>query len=522
MRLLTKGRLILIILFSLVVTSTYVAFNRVDTHYLESIEAKKELLLSKSISLFEAMLYSREWNVNLGGVYVKQKDGLEPNPYLIDNSLSIDSNNTFVKINPAWMTRQLSELMNKSSDKYYRITSLKPLNPENAPDDFEVEALKYLEENPSEKYYYKISTNTFSKDKEMYNFMGKLDTKVSCLECHAGQGYKVGDVRGGIRISIPIDKYEEAVFLDREAYRFDIYLLFLFVFMVLAFISIIVYIFRRREARLEKFNNALDDKVKERTKELDILNAELETRVKVEVDKSKDKDKLLIAQSRHAAMGEMISMIAHQWRQPLSSISMDCNSMMIDIEMDEIDKNEFKDYATGIIEQTEHLSNTIDDFRNFFRQDKDKESVLVSEVVSECFKIIGESLKSHGITYEVKVCEDESRRDIYSRELLQVLINILNNSKDAMGVIKAENPKVIVDISQTDGDTIISICDNGGGISEDVIQRIFEPYFTTKEKMDGTGLGLYMSKMIVESSFNGKIEVQNKDNGVCFYITLVF
>lgn len=232
-----------------------------------------------------------------------------------------------------------------------------------------------------------------------------------------------------------------------------------------------------------------------------------------------EKEEIMIAQSRHAAMGEMISMIAHQWRQPISVISMDANNVLVDIELESVDNDSLRSDVSDIIKQTKYLSQTIDDFRDFFKPSKIKDEVLVSDVFTEAFSVISKSLENNNIEV-VNNFQTETKLLIFSRELLQVFLNILKNAKEAL-IENREESRVIVNKIFEDSDSIIiSMCDNGGGVKEEILQKIFEPYFTTKDTKNGTGLGLYMSKTIIEKHLKGSIVAFNQDEGVCFEIRL--
>jgi len=230
-----------------------------------------------------------------------------------------------------------------------------------------------------------------------------------------------------------------------------------------------------------------------------------------------DKEEIMIAQSRHAAMGEMISMIAHQWRQPISVIAMDANNILVDVELDAIEKESLKTDLDDILHQTNYLSQTIDDFRNFFKPTKMKDEVLVSDVFKESFLVIDKSLENNNIEV-INNFSTDTKVFIYSRELLQVFINILKNAKEALIENRDDNRKIINNIYEDNGYIIIKICDNAGGIKEDIVDDIFNPYFTTKDSMNGTGIGLYMSKTIIEKHFNGVISAYNNEDGACFEI----
>ena len=243
------------------------------------------------------------------------------------------------------------------------------------------------------------------------------------------------------------------------------------------------------------------------------------TKQKALEDEIKKQSDIMMSQSRHAAMGEMISMIAHQWRQPLSTISMGANNMIADIELEIIEADTFKKMLHQILAQIQHLSKTIDDFRNFLKPDRTKHSTTVVSVVNDVIGIMDKSLVNNNIKLLLNN-QSDTELFIYSRELLQVYINIINNAKDIL-VENFDIDRVIkIEIYNEDDYVVSTVCDNAGGIKDDVIEHIFEPYFTTKGKKNGTGLGLYMSKIIVEEHLHGRLEVYNSDEGACFKISI--
>ncbi len=237
--------------------------------------------------------------------------------------------------------------------------------------------------------------------------------------------------------------------------------------------------------------------------------------------KLQEQEEIIISQSQHAAMGEMISMIAHQWRQPLSVISMDANNILADIELDLLDNQSLKNSVNNINNQTQELSKIIDDFKNFFRPNKIEDEIVIDDIIHEVIKMIGKSLEYHDINIEVKSYSSKKIKT-YSRELMQVFINIINNAKEAIIINNMQIKYINIVIESKDNKMYIKICDSGGGISADLIDKIFNPYFSTKDKKNGTGLGLYMSKTIIEKHLNGIIKVYNKDKGACFEIQLPY
>ena len=234
----------------------------------------------------------------------------------------------------------------------------------------------------------------------------------------------------------------------------------------------------------------------------------------------KHKDELLIAQSRHAAMGEMISMIAHQWRQPLTIVAMSANNILADIELDTIDNESLENEMKEIIDQTQELSKTIDDFRNFFKPIKNSEFVTIKQVIDNTIKVIGKSLENNNVKVDI-ILNSKKEIKTYPRELMQVFINILNNAKEALIDNNVDNKTIIIEVDNQENGVIITICDNGGGIDKAILPKIFNPYFSTKHNKSGTGLGLYMSKTIIEKHLNGIIRVyNNKNDGACFLMEL--
>lgn len=258
------------------------------------------------------------------------------------------------------------------------------------------------------------------------------------------------------------------------------------------------------------------------------MNATLEKRVKEEVEKNRQKDLILQQQSKQAAMGEMISAIAHQWRQPLSSIAVltqDYEEAFLHNEMDlaYIQKN------TGqMMEQIRYMSHTIEDFRNFFKPDKIKNGFYVAETIGKVFMLLSSQLKNSAIEYSL--VNNLSGSDMivgYENELKQVLINLINNARDAIvdkmhaGGFRGTTGRIRIVMENGDENTIkIRVCDNAGGIAAENMEQVFMPYFTTKSETEGTGIGLYIAKKIVEDHFGGQISVQNNEAGANFVITL--
>ncbi len=249
------------------------------------------------------------------------------------------------------------------------------------------------------------------------------------------------------------------------------------------------------------------------------LNIELKRRVNEEVEKSRDKDKMISHQGKLIAMGEMIENIAHQWRQPLSQV----NSAVLIIDDLMYQKNyrdpEVEAKLLEIESLTKYMSNTIDDFKNFFDSNKEKKTFILNDAVHNAISILKGTLNSNNINIEFNTYF-VYRFCGYQSELQQVVMTILNNAIDVLVQREIESPKIVVDIKKSANHFYITFEDNAGGVDDKIINKIFEPYFTTKHKAQATGLGLYMSKMIIEDSLEGTLEVSNKNQGAEFKICL--
>ena len=260
--------------------------------------------------------------------------------------------------------------------------------------------------------------------------------------------------------------------------------------------------------------------LKIKSDEINELNRTLETRVEDGLRKNRAKDAQLIHQSRLAQMGETISMIAHQWRQPLNSISAESANLLLKTRLGSANDEIIIQGSQNISKYSQHLSDTIDDFKDFFKPDKERILTNYNDIVSSVCNIIDNSLEMKNISM-IKELSCHENFESYPNELKQVILNLIKNSEDALLENEVKEPFIrIVTYVNSNNRCILEISDNAGGIDEKIIDKIFDPYFSTKSKKDGTGLGLYMSKMIIEEHCNGKIIVQNKEDGVVFRILL--
>jgi len=252
-----------------------------------------------------------------------------------------------------------------------------------------------------------------------------------------------------------------------------------------------------KQVQLENSNNSLQEKVSQAIAEL------------------RQKDQVLIIQGRQAAMGEMIGNIAHQWRQPLNALAILLGNIQLAYQYEELNAEYLKrtvENGNGLIQK---MSSTINDFRNFFKPDKKYVCFAVLDQVRQAIALIEAGLKNLNIAIQLDVTHTFTLKG-FPNEYSQVLLNLLLNARDAVIESGVSAGKITVHLHEQDGNGCVAVRDNGGGIPAEIIERIFEPYFSTKNM--GTGIGLYMSKMIIERSMDGVIEVHNSADGADFVI----
>ena len=242
---------------------------------------------------------------------------------------------------------------------------------------------------------------------------------------------------------------------------------------------------------------------------------ELDRRVKEEIDNRREKEQMLMHQSKLAALGEMLGNIAHQWRHPLTRLSLLVQNLEMAFKMNKLDEERFEKFKENALMQINYMSNTIDDFTNFFKRDTQKVEFYPADIIKEALKLIEGRLKQNRVTVCLDVKNSEPVTG-YRTEFSQVILNIINNAVDALKEKNIQDRKIWIRVEGKK----IEIEDNAGGVPEEIKDKIFEPYFTTKFQSQGTGIGLYMSRVIITQHFNGTIKVYNSENGAVFQIIL--
>lgn len=290
---------------------------------------------------------------------------------------------------------------------------------------------------------------------------------------------------------------------EDKKFNFKLFLQLLSLFLLI--IAAVLY----RQHFLKKMNKELKQKVDEKTHELQLINRELEQRVAQEVEKNIKKDQMLSRQSKMAAMGEMIENIAHQWRQPLSIISTGASGMRLKKELNNLDDAFFFETVDTIIKTSHYLSTTIDDFRYFFKPNKDKAIFSLKRCCERSVELLKPKLRGIEIVLDL----EDVMHFGFENEMVQVFMNMINNSKDALEQCSESKKYIFITVYQNNEGAIIEFKDNAGGIPDELLNKVSEPYFTTKHKAQGTGIGLYMCEEIISKHMNGVLDVSN----LCFH-----
>ncbi len=323
-----------------------------------------------------------------------------------------------------------------------------------------------------------------------------------------------------IAVGVYVDDIEEEIALKRELLQKRVknqvvqnILLFLLFLSIAIVISILV------SQKIDEVLKSYQRRVYSKSVALKELNETLEKRVEEEIEKNREHEQLLVQKSRFIALGEMISNIAHQWRQPLSELSSIFMNIKFMYELGKLDNDIMKKKSKEAETVLEYMSHTIDDFRNFFMPKKEKEKFNLRLAMDSIMTIISSTLSNNHIN--ITICVDNTiTLNTYLNEFEQVVLNIITNAKDVLIEKNIENPWIKVYTQEDTNNVTIFIEDNGGGIQVKPRSKIFEPYFTTKSDSNGTGIGLYMSKIIVDKNMKGKLKVRDGEYGARFEIVI--
>lgn len=257
--------------------------------------------------------------------------------------------------------------------------------------------------------------------------------------------------------------------------------------------------------------------VKNEEQKLQSLNKTLAQKVKEGIEEAKRKDKAILQQSKLARMGSMISMIAHQWRQPLTQLSGILMELETATTFKKVDEEHILKSISKSDKMIEYMSNTIDDFRNFYKPDKKKEDFYALDSCKRAINLASASLKDSSIELILDVKDDKLVYG-YPTEYAQVILNLISNARDVLVEKRVKKPKINIVIDIEQNSSIVVVKDNAGGIKDEHFDLIFDPYFSTKDSSKGTGLGLYISNLIIEKNMRGELSVQNDKEGAVFTV----
>jgi signal transduction histidine kinase/ActR/RegA family two-component response regulator len=263
-----------------------------------------------------------------------------------------------------------------------------------------------------------------------------------------------------------------------------------------------------RKQELVTINNNLENIIEEQTKELKNINSTLKEKINKEVEQSRTKDIIMFQQSKSASMGEMISNIAHQWRQPISAVNAIIQGIQLKNRLNKLDTEYIETQASNASEIIQKMSATINDFRDFFKPNKKIETFSLTNIIEKDLSFLNIIYEKNNINL-IKLIPIDLTIEGYKGEFSQVVMNILSNAKDILVAQDIKEKVVIIDAKIINNKIIISIQDNGGGITDNIKDKIFEPYFTTKHQSQGTGIGLYMSRQIIQTHMNGTLNSKN-------------
>lgn len=452
------------------------------------------------MALEKDLLY-RHWVASHGGVYVPANSITPPNPnlkHLPERDITTPSGRKLTLVNPAYMTRQVFEIAKLNSGTKGHITSLNPMHPANQPDKWEEQALRGFKNKAGES----VSSVELLDGKRYLRLIIPFKVEQPCLKCHASEGYKLGDLRGGISVSVPMADLESGGNNQHLKLGITVAIIWLMGLLVIAW----------GRKRLVIGRTAMEE-----------VNRLLTVKVEEELAKSRAKDAMLLRQARYGLMGEVLVNISHQWRQPLNNIGILVQELAYSTRSG-MANQEFVDHSVRhVMDLLKGLSKTIDNFTNFYHPNQETKLIKPSQMVIRAMEMVREAFEERGISITIDLIS-EGQVECRPDDLAQSLLNILNNARDAIISRKIEPGRIDIRVEKAgepgSGKTRITIADNGGGVPEELLQRLFDPYATSKFQAQGVGLGLYIVKQTIEGELGGTVTFRNTDQGAEFVIEL--
>lgn len=456
-----------------------------------------DIVRAQAVMALEKDVLYRRWVNAKGGVYAQVSPETPPNANLShvpERDITTPSGRRLTLINPAYMTRQVFEFARQTNGPQGHITSLHPKHPENFPDAWEKSALEAFGRNAKE-----YSGVQLMNGKQFFRLIRPFTVDEKCSRCHAAEGYKPGDIRGGISVAVPMDNFAEGML------RQDRLMWIVIILLWLLGLGVIFWGGRQLVIGRRAFETA---------------NRVLTERVEAELAKSRAKDALLLQQARYQTLGELLVNIGHQWRQPLNSIGARIQESAWLISTGEVPREEATRHAEEIMVSLQELSSSIEALRRMFEPHSAAEQFLPSQALQKAVSVISETCVSDGIAIIQDIREEKALVGIQA-DLVQCLLNVLANAREA--ILAAGRAQGVIKVSMTLTETQrleIGISDNGGGIAEELLPTLFDPYVTTKFRAQGVGLGLFVVRQIVEQRFNGSVVARNTADGAEIIFTI--
>ncbi len=497
-------KLIILVFFLSLVSVSLIIMHLLNDAKTKQINFLEEIILQDALAHFDSLKDEKTWSVIHAGVVEGKNSKVE--------SVAEKA------INPDWERWQLTRQINKSK-YYFKVTSKKTLNSLNKPDAFEKRGLDYFENNKNKEIYYETEENL-----KKFDFIGLLKIKYSCLSCHGQQGYKLGDIRGGIRISIPTGNYESSVMLIKKRTKDFLWIIAAIAYLVFILFYIMINNIYKNQENVVKMNMDLEEKVNDRTKEL-----------QENYNKLKETQEELVQAEKLSSLAEMVAGVAHEINTPIGMALTDVTHLCDETKelkelygKNEMSEDDFNDFVNQVEESSNLITINLKKGANLVKsfkqvavdQSSDEDRIFdLKEYVEEVLMTLNNVLKKtkHTVIVDIdKKLMINSNPGAFSQVITNFVMNSLihgfENKKD--GEIK---------ISASIKNNVLTFIykDNGKGMPQKAKEKIFDPFFTTKRHQGGSGLGMNIIYNIVTQKFGGTIKIKSEEGqGVEFDIVM--
>ena len=504
MTLMMKKKIVIPVFFFITVIVTGAMIYMLNDSKTKQINFLEEIILQEAVAHFNSLTDEKTWSIIHAGVIMGEKP---------DEKRSIEK-----MINPDWEKWQLSKQYDKS-DYYFKVTSKKTINPLNKPDAFEKRGLDSFEVNRNRAYYYESGENL-----EKFDFIGLLKIKNTCLECHGHQGYKVGDIRGGIRISIPTENYQDSTLLIKKRTAELNWVVIVVAFLVFLLFYLMMRNIYRHHEHIKQMNTLLEKKVQERTKKM-----------QENFNRLKETQEDLVQAEKLASLAQMVAGVAHEINTPIGMALTDVTHLNEETKElkklylnQEMSEEDFNDYLKQVEESSNLITTNLHKGAKLVKsfkqvavdQSSDEDRMFnLKKYVEEVLMSLNNVLKKtkHKIVVDIdKDLNINSNPGAFS----QIITNFIMNSL-IHGFEDKEEGEIIIYAKLEDDMLDFVYQDNGKGISQEVKEKIFDPFYTTKRHAGGSGLGMNIIYNIITQKFGGTIKIYSElGEGVKFDIKM--